>query len=254
VGTIAVTIHRLLYVLVVFFNRLIASFYRDRQLHNARLARIDELANLLSSTLEAETNLLLGASHFTHVLRVRPTKIRSELGNLLIVAPTRGGKGLLATSQLLTWQHSVVVNDIKGELFTQTAGYRSTLGKVFVIDPSGVGHRYDPCLGSKQRMSYFPHRPTFYTNRMKDMASSSHNEQSLCLPSSFLLLGRRNIHRFLMFGRLSARVLSLRQRGSTQFHQSLRRSFSTWSLTRRISATSFCSLSGEPCPRECGPF
>jgi hypothetical protein len=64
VGTIAVTIHRLLYVLVVFFNRLIASFYRDRQLHNARLARIDELANLLSSTLEAETSLLLGVSHF----------------------------------------------------------------------------------------------------------------------------------------------------------------------------------------------
>lgn len=135
-----VTIHRLLYVLLVFVNRLIAFLLTSRQLHNARFARIDELANLLSSTLAAETSLLLGVSHLTRVLRVRPTKIRRELGNLLIVAPTRGGKGLLATSQLLTWQHSVVVNDIKGELFTQTAGYRSTLGPVFVLDPTGVGH------------------------------------------------------------------------------------------------------------------
>jgi type IV secretion system protein VirD4 len=36
---------------------------------------------------------------------------------------------------------------VKGELFTQTAGYRSRLGKVYVIDPTGVGHRYDPTAG-----------------------------------------------------------------------------------------------------------
>jgi type IV secretion system protein VirD4 len=83
------------------------------------------------------------------VLHVRPTKARRELGNLLVVAPTRGGKGLLATSQLLTWPHSVIVNDIKGDLFTQTAGYRSILGKVFVIDPTGIGHWYDPLLGHR---------------------------------------------------------------------------------------------------------
>ena len=40
-----------------------------------------------------------------------------------------------------------MVNDIKGELFQQTAGYRSTIGKVFVIDPTGIGNRYDPLLG-----------------------------------------------------------------------------------------------------------
>jgi type IV secretion system protein VirD4 len=66
---------------------------------------------------------------------------------VLVVAPTRGGKGLLATSQLLTWPHSVIVNDIKGDLFTQTAGYRATLGKVYVIDPTGIGNRYDPLRG-----------------------------------------------------------------------------------------------------------
>jgi type IV secretion system protein VirD4 len=107
------------------------------------------LASLLSDALDSETSLLLGVGSFTRVLRVRPTKTRRELGNILIVAPTRGGKGLLATSQLLSWKHSVVINDIKGELFLQTAGYRSTLGPVFVIDPTGIGHRYDPLHGKQ---------------------------------------------------------------------------------------------------------
>ena len=43
----------------------------------------------------------------------------------------------------------MIVNDIKGELFLDTAGYRSTLGPVFVIDPTGIGHRYDPLLGKQ---------------------------------------------------------------------------------------------------------
>jgi type IV secretion system protein VirD4 len=116
VGAI-VTIHRLLYELTVFFNRIFGSLLFSRQLYNARFARIDELTSLSSPLKDREASLLLGVNRFHHVLRVRPTKTRRELGNLLIVAPTRGGKGLLAISQLLSWKHSVIVNDIKGELF-----------------------------------------------------------------------------------------------------------------------------------------
>jgi type IV secretion system protein VirD4 len=47
----------------------------------------------------------------------------------------------------LTWPHSAVVVDIKGELYEATAGYRKTLGPVFVIDPEGVGNRFDPLAG-----------------------------------------------------------------------------------------------------------
>jgi type IV secretion system protein VirD4 len=119
---------------------------RRYKIHRARFARVDELARLMTEHLDKEASLILGISHLNHVLRVRPVKTRRELGNLLVVAPTRGGKGLLATSQLLTWPHSVVVNDIKGELFAQTAGYRSRLGPVFVLDPTGVGHSFDPLL------------------------------------------------------------------------------------------------------------
>src|SRR3712207_62738 len=93
-------------------------------------------------------SLLLGSTRFNHTLRVQSQKKRRELGNVLVVAPTRGGKGLLATSQLLTWPHSVVVNDIKSELWHATAGYRSTLGPVYVIDATnGVGHTFDPLRG-----------------------------------------------------------------------------------------------------------
>ena len=88
--------------------------------------------------------LLLGVGPYGRFLRLRSTTRQKELGNLMVVAPTRKGKGLLAVSQLLTWPNSIVLNDIKGELFELTAGYRATLGPVFVLDPRGVGHQYDP--------------------------------------------------------------------------------------------------------------
>ncbi len=121
-------------------------------LHRARFAHLYELWRLLSSSFVPE-GVLLGKKRLFflwHLLiSVRPTRKRREIGNTLIVGPTRSGKGLLAVSQLLTWRQSVIVNDIKGELFQQTAGYRSTIGSVFVIDPTGVGHRYDPLAGKQ---------------------------------------------------------------------------------------------------------
>ncbi|MGH8651202.1 MAG: type IV secretory system conjugative DNA transfer family protein [Burkholderiales bacterium] len=134
---------RFLYILSTVLSFLGSCFSKTHSLHNARFARLDELTSLVSHTLD-EGGLLLGISSFNQILRVRLTKTRPELGNTLIVAPTRGGKGLLAVSQLLTWPHSVVVNDIKGELYDQTAGYRATLGPVFCLDPRGLGHCFDP--------------------------------------------------------------------------------------------------------------
>jgi len=146
-GNWAINLQRFFLILSMVVNRIAAFFTHQNSLHRARFARIDEMSHLLA-TKPVGDGLLLGVGH-SHFLIVRPQKTRSELGNLLIVGPTRSGKGLLATSQLLTWQGSVVVNDIKGELFTQTAGYRNTLGPVFVIDPTGIGHRYDPLTNKK---------------------------------------------------------------------------------------------------------
>jgi len=118
-------------------------------LHRARYARIHELWPLFAASFIPDS-LLLGTRRWLlgkRLVTVRKTIQRPELGNLLIVAPTRGGKSLLAVSQLLTWHHSVIVNDVKGELYASTAGYRSLLGPVYVLDPTGVGHRYDPLKG-----------------------------------------------------------------------------------------------------------
>jgi type IV secretion system protein VirD4 len=140
------TLQRLIYHVVVFCNRIITALSSSQTLHNARFAALHELTGLLTQRFD-ETGLLLGISHFKQFLRVRPMKARRELGNLLIAASTRGGKGLLAVSQLLTWPHSVIVNDIKGDLFDQTAGHRSKEGRVLVIDPTGRGNQHDPLIG-----------------------------------------------------------------------------------------------------------
>jgi type IV secretion system protein VirD4 len=143
VGSVGKLLQRLLFHFVVVMHRIGSFFQHSHNLHHARFATVPELTGLLTTKL-AGTSLFLGISHFNQLLRVQPTQTRRELGNLLVVAPTRGGKGLLATAQLLTWPHSVIVNDIKGELFDQTAGYRATVSRVFVIDPTGIGNRYDP--------------------------------------------------------------------------------------------------------------
>src|SRR3954453_4796227 len=146
--------NRILFRIYTMLHQMMGGLLLHRHLHVARFARLDELMSLATARLRT-TGLLLGRTRFEHLLQVTPTKTRRELGNVLVVAPTRGGKGLLATSQLLSWKHSVVVNDIKGELFAQTAGYRATLGKVFVIDPGGVGHRYDPLTGKHTEDALF---------------------------------------------------------------------------------------------------
>ncbi len=131
-------------------------FHFDTRLHRARFARLTELKHLLLSAPRPDSLLTGKAKTICIVLSaLRRLLRRRELGNLLLVAPTRAGKGLLATSQLLTWQHSVIVNDIKGELFNQTAGYRATLGEVFVIDPHGTGHRFDPLRGKQTEDELF---------------------------------------------------------------------------------------------------
>ena len=121
---------------------------KPTQLYTDRFAHPHEVDPLVSPTLAA------GDGVTRWCLRLQPgalcqanTQTRRELGNVLVDALTRGGKGLLAISQLLTWPHSVVVLDIKGELYEATAGYRKTLGPVFVIDPEAVGNQFDPLHG-----------------------------------------------------------------------------------------------------------
>jgi type IV secretion system protein VirD4 len=129
----------------VLISRIAGFFSADTKLHNSCFARLHELKSLLSDKFD-ETSLLLGIGGFNRVLQVTSTEERRELGNVLIDAPSRGGKTMLLETQLKVWPHSVIVNDPKGELFTKTAGYRKN-NNIYVFDPTGKGNRYNPLLG-----------------------------------------------------------------------------------------------------------
>jgi hypothetical protein len=146
-GGKALTKDELLLRYRVLSSRIATFFSHNDKLHHARFANPHELTGLLSPTLDG-THLLLGESHFSHVLRVQPTTERRELGHMLACGPTGSGKTLLITSQLYTWPFSAVVNDVKGEIWNLTGRYRATLGPVYVVDPiAGVGNQYDPLHG-----------------------------------------------------------------------------------------------------------
>lgn len=72
-------------------------------------------------------------------------------GHVLVVAPTRAGKGVNNfVPTLLTWPHSTLVHDFKPELWELTAGARKSVGQLCLnFDPAcyygtGVGVRFNP--------------------------------------------------------------------------------------------------------------
>ncbi|GGI34094.1 MULTISPECIES: conjugal transfer protein TraG [Bradyrhizobium] len=68
--------------------------------------------------------------------------------HVLCFAPTRSGKGVgLVVPSLLTWPHSAIVHDIKGENWQLTAGFRSKHGRVLLFDPTNArSSAYNPLL------------------------------------------------------------------------------------------------------------
>ena len=57
--------------------------------------------------------------------------------HVLAFAPTRSGKGVgLVIPTLLTWPHSTVIHDIKGENWQLTAGFRSQFSHCLLFNPA----------------------------------------------------------------------------------------------------------------------
>ena len=59
--------------------------------------------------------------------------------HVLCYAPTRSGKGVgLVVPTLLSWPHSAVITDLKGELWELSSGWRKTHGhnKVLRFEPA----------------------------------------------------------------------------------------------------------------------
>ena len=68
--------------------------------------------------------------------------------HVLAFAPTRSGKGVgLVIPTLLTWPHSAIVHDIKGENWQLTAGFRSSFSHCLLFNPADLkSARYNPLL------------------------------------------------------------------------------------------------------------
>jgi type IV secretion system protein VirD4 len=68
--------------------------------------------------------------------------------HVMAFAPTRSGKGVgLVVPTLLTWPHSAIIHDIKGENWRVTSGWRSRMSHCLLFDPTDrQSARYNPLL------------------------------------------------------------------------------------------------------------
>ncbi|MFN0190548.1 MAG: conjugal transfer protein TraG [Aestuariivirga sp.] len=120
------------------------SLWRARQTKHvttygsARFASLDEIK---SAKLFAGHGVFLGKLGQAYLRHDGPEHV-------LAFAPTRSGKGVgLVIPTLLTWPHSAVIHDIKGENWQLTAGFRSGFSHCLLFNPADPrSARYNPLL------------------------------------------------------------------------------------------------------------
>ena len=124
--------------------------------------------------------MLLAKGRFHRFIAAKPLPTQSEIGHAFFIGKPRSGKGLAIETNLVTWPHSVIVNDIKGELYHRTAGYRVSLGPVFRFDPRGYGCRFDPLAG-KTTDSELRSAATTLLNRPNEGQNASFTERAISM-------------------------------------------------------------------------
>jgi type IV secretion system protein VirD4 len=173
--------------LAILIRRMISflTYSHSSQLASARFAAPHETARLARSEFaDLEHALLLGRTHFHQIAAVRPAKKRPELGNTLVCAPPRMGKSKAAIAEILAaTKLSMVVLDVKGELYDATAGYRRTLGPVYVFDPRGYGNAYDPLSGKTTEDQLYAQavRLLFEANEREPIYAQRGSEMLMCM-------------------------------------------------------------------------
>lgn len=91
----------------------------------------------------------------------------------ILAAPTRSGKGVgIVIPNLLEYQDSVVVLDIKGENFELTSGWRAEQGqKIYKFNP------YDPCTHRWNPMAYVAPDPAWRINDLQAIGAMLYPDQ-----------------------------------------------------------------------------
>lgn len=139
-GAVGFGLPLLLWLIAAFliFKRRAKAFHGD-----ARFASRGDLAR--AGLLEATPDgVIIGKSGGSY-LYLGGTQ------HIIMTAPTRTGKTTcVAIPVLLSYQHSIVCMDLKGELFQNTSGYRAGIGqKIYKFAPyaeDGSTHRFNPLM------------------------------------------------------------------------------------------------------------
>jgi type IV secretion system protein VirD4 len=116
-----------------------------------RLRRIAERAKLLKP-FSQRAGVYLGVWRRSHIRECGRTHI-------LVFAPTQSGKGRgIVIPTLLTWPHSIIVHDLKGENWALTAGARKRLGQLCLkfepASPESGLARFNPLAEVRLRTPY----------------------------------------------------------------------------------------------------
>src|SRR5262245_2864491 len=104
-------------------------------------ARWAEVSDLRKAQLFASSGVVLGLYGGRYLRHDGPEHV-------LVVAPTRSGKGVgLVLPTLLSWSQSAVIHDIKGENWALTAGWRARFSHCLRFDPTDPhSARFNPLL------------------------------------------------------------------------------------------------------------
>src|SRR5919106_6392446 len=176
-----VMLRSLLRDLSLFRSWLAVVLDTSHNLFPGRFAYKHEL-NTIEITAFDANHLLIGEGEYGQVYGVKPTEKSPELGNLIKLGTTRYGKSSAELCQIVDWDGSEVIFDIKGEIYPKVAGYLATRGRLITIDLSeGLGDQYDPLQGhTKDRelhklakhLVYDPHdKETIFSERGAKMVT-----------------------------------------------------------------------------------
>src|SRR5687767_2851120 len=122
-------------------------FDTSQKLYPDRLAYKHELNSLAIADFDGK-HLHIGEGDYGQVYAVKPTKKRVELGNIIKLGTTRCGKSSAELCQIVDWEGSAIIFDIKREIYPKVAGYLATRGRLITIGLSrGLGDHYDPLQG-----------------------------------------------------------------------------------------------------------
>ncbi|HBP6867968.1 TPA: type IV secretory system conjugative DNA transfer family protein [Legionella pneumophila] len=126
----------LLFMMLILISQQLKKAGLSEYLHgSARWANMEDLRN--ASLIGHDEGVYVGAfedeKREIHYLRHNGPE------HVLTYAPTRSGKGVgLVIPTLLSWKHSCVITDLKGELWAMTAGWRQqhANNKVIRFEPA----------------------------------------------------------------------------------------------------------------------